>query len=59
MTEEIVLLCKVSEVILTKALVTSFQAVLEKYPLGQERPPVEVLPPVPLAQQTAPQPTLV
>ncbi|XP_039988914.1 gamma-tubulin complex component 6 [Xiphias gladius] len=34
------------------------QAVLEKYPLGQERPPVEVLPPVPLAQQTAPQPTL-
>ncbi|XP_040893873.1 gamma-tubulin complex component 6 [Toxotes jaculatrix] len=34
------------------------QAILEKYPLGQERPPVEVLPPVPSAQQTVPQPAL-
>ncbi|XP_049928723.1 gamma-tubulin complex component 6 [Epinephelus moara] len=34
------------------------QAILEKYPLGQERPPMEVLPPVPSVQQTASQPTL-
>ncbi|XP_034541406.1 gamma-tubulin complex component 6 [Notolabrus celidotus] len=34
------------------------QAVLEKYPLGQERPPMEVLPSVPPTQQTAPEPTL-
>ncbi|XP_068579574.1 gamma-tubulin complex component 6 [Cebidichthys violaceus] len=34
------------------------QSMLKKYPLGQERPPMEVLPPVPSAQQTAPQPTL-
>ncbi|XP_008274340.1 gamma-tubulin complex component 6 [Stegastes partitus] len=34
------------------------QAILEKYPLGQERPPEEVLPPLPSVQQTAPQPTL-
>ncbi|XP_034390936.1 gamma-tubulin complex component 6 [Cyclopterus lumpus] len=34
------------------------QAMLNKYPLGQERPPMEVLPPVPSAPQTAPQPTL-
>ncbi|XP_042351340.1 gamma-tubulin complex component 6 [Plectropomus leopardus] len=33
------------------------QALLEKYPLGQKRPPVEALPPVPLAQQTSSQPT--
>ncbi|XP_037622066.1 gamma-tubulin complex component 6 [Sebastes umbrosus] len=32
------------------------QAMLKKYPLGQERPPMEVLLPVPSAQQTAPQP---
>ncbi|XP_028286361.1 gamma-tubulin complex component 6 [Parambassis ranga] len=32
------------------------QTILEKYPLGQERPPAELLPPVPSAQQTAPQP---
>uniref|UniRef100_A0A8C3AHL1 Gamma-tubulin complex component 6 n=1 Tax=Cyclopterus lumpus TaxID=8103 RepID=A0A8C3AHL1_CYCLU len=36
----------------SKALVTSFQAMLNKYPLGQERPPMEVLPPVPSAPQT-------
>ncbi|XP_054476392.1 gamma-tubulin complex component 6 [Anoplopoma fimbria] len=34
------------------------QAMLKRYPLGQERPPMEVLPAVPTAQQTAPQPTL-
>ncbi|XP_044048809.1 gamma-tubulin complex component 6 isoform X2 [Siniperca chuatsi] len=34
------------------------QTILEKYPLGQERPPMEVLPSVPSAKQTAPQPTL-
>ncbi|KAK9516417.1 hypothetical protein VZT92_024347 [Zoarces viviparus] len=34
------------------------QSMLKKYPLGQERPPMEVSPPVPSAQQTAPQPTL-
>ncbi|XP_029289484.1 LOW QUALITY PROTEIN: gamma-tubulin complex component 6 [Cottoperca gobio] len=34
------------------------EAMLEKYPLGQGRPPMEVLPPVLSAQQTAPQPTL-
>ncbi|XP_051237367.1 gamma-tubulin complex component 6 [Dicentrarchus labrax] len=34
------------------------QAMLEKYPLGQERPPMEILPSVPSAQQTAPQPTV-
>ncbi|KAE8296073.1 Gamma-tubulin complex component 6 [Larimichthys crocea] len=34
------------------------QAVLEKYPLGQKRPPVEVVPSVLSAQQTAPQLTL-
>uniref|UniRef100_UPI0037E8CC8F gamma-tubulin complex component 6 n=1 Tax=Semicossyphus pulcher TaxID=241346 RepID=UPI0037E8CC8F len=34
------------------------QAMLEKYPLGQERPPMEVQPSVPSAKQTAPQPTL-
>uniref|UniRef100_A0A8C4HL22 Gamma-tubulin complex component 6 n=1 Tax=Dicentrarchus labrax TaxID=13489 RepID=A0A8C4HL22_DICLA len=28
------------------------QAMLEKYPLGQERPPMEILPSVPSAQQT-------
>ncbi|XP_029378697.1 gamma-tubulin complex component 6 [Echeneis naucrates] len=31
------------------------QAMLEKYPLGQARPPVEVLQPVPSAQQNVPQ----
>ncbi|XP_058500752.1 gamma-tubulin complex component 6 [Solea solea] len=35
------------------------QAILEKYPLGQLRPPVEVLPHGPSSQQTAPQPTQV
>ncbi|CAJ1056258.1 gamma-tubulin complex component 6 [Xyrichtys novacula] len=34
------------------------QAMLEKYPLGQKRPPMEVLPSVLSAQQTAPQPIL-
>ncbi|XP_070763451.1 gamma-tubulin complex component 6 [Enoplosus armatus] len=34
------------------------QAILEKYPLGQGRPPMEVLPSVPSAQQTVAQPTL-
>lgn len=34
------------------------QAMLEKYPLGQQRPPVEVVPSVPSAKQTAPQSTL-
>ncbi|KAM4572504.1 gamma-tubulin complex component 6 isoform 1-T2 [Odontesthes bonariensis] len=34
------------------------QAILEKYPLGQGGPPMEVLPPVPSTQQTAPQQTL-
>ncbi|XP_071349874.1 gamma-tubulin complex component 6 [Trachinotus anak] len=34
------------------------QAMLEKYPLGQVRPPVEVLQPVLSAQQTVPQPAL-
>ncbi|KAI3371139.1 hypothetical protein L3Q82_023766 [Scortum barcoo] len=34
------------------------QALLEKYPLGQERPPMQVLPSVPSAQQTALQPTM-
>ncbi|XP_020501548.2 gamma-tubulin complex component 6 [Labrus bergylta] len=34
------------------------QAMLEKYPLGQERPPMEALPSVHSVQQTAPQPTL-
>ncbi|XP_070828001.1 gamma-tubulin complex component 6 [Chaetodon trifascialis] len=34
------------------------QAILEKYPLGQQRPPMEVLPSVPSTQQTVPQPTL-
>ncbi|XP_045893556.1 gamma-tubulin complex component 6 [Micropterus dolomieu] len=34
------------------------QTMLEKYPLGQARPPSEVLPSVPSAQQTATQPTL-
>ncbi|XP_071753562.2 gamma-tubulin complex component 6 [Centroberyx gerrardi] len=33
------------------------QAILEKYPLGQERPPMEVLPHALPTQQTAPQPT--
>ncbi|KAM8750841.1 gamma-tubulin complex component 6 [Acanthopagrus schlegelii] len=33
------------------------EAILEKYPLGQQGPPVEVLPSVPSAQQTAPQST--
>ncbi|KAF7659421.1 hypothetical protein LDENG_00298380 [Lucifuga dentata] len=33
------------------------QEILQKYPLGQERPPTEVLPPFPSAQQTAAQPT--
>ncbi|XP_069019373.1 gamma-tubulin complex component 6 isoform X1 [Embiotoca jacksoni] len=33
------------------------QAILEKYPLGLERPPMEVLPPVPSVQQAAPQST--
>ncbi|XP_070686262.1 gamma-tubulin complex component 6 [Pempheris klunzingeri] len=31
------------------------QGMLEKYPLGHERPPMEVMPSVPPAQQTAPQ----
>lgn len=53
------LLWQVWEVILNKALMTYFQAVLEKYPLGQKRPPVEVVPSVLSAQQTAPQLTLV
>lgn len=53
------LLRQVREAILTKALMTFFQAMLEKYPLGQQRLPMEVLPSVPSAQQTAPQPTLV
>lgn len=44
---------------LTEALVTFFQAMLEKYPLGHARPPVEVLQSVPAAQQAALQPTLV
>lgn len=34
-----------------------FQAILEKYSLGQQRLPMEVSPAVPLVQQTAPQPT--
>lgn len=34
------------------------QAILEKYPLGLERPPEEVLPPLPSAQQPAAKPTL-
>ncbi|KAF3855086.1 hypothetical protein F7725_023141 [Dissostichus mawsoni] len=34
------------------------QAILEKYPLGQERPPMEVFQAVPSVQQTAPQPAL-
>ncbi|CAN9498963.1 unnamed protein product [Ophioblennius macclurei] len=34
------------------------KAILEKYPLGQGRPPIDALPPVPSAQQTALQPTL-
>ncbi|XP_072242319.1 gamma-tubulin complex component 6 isoform X2 [Leuresthes tenuis] len=34
------------------------QSMLEKYPLGQGGPPMEVLPLVPSAQQTAPQQTL-
>lgn len=34
------------------------QVILEKYPLGQERPPMEVILPVPSAQQIAPQQTL-
>ncbi|GLD58968.1 gamma-tubulin complex component 6 [Lates japonicus] len=34
------------------------KAILEKYPLDQVRPPVEVLPPVPSARQTVPQPPL-
>ncbi|KAM7397002.1 hypothetical protein PAMP_020001 [Pampus punctatissimus] len=33
------------------------QAILEKYPFGQERPPREVLSPFPSAQQAAPQST--
>lgn len=53
------LLRQVRGAILTKALMTFFQAMLEKYPLGQQRLPMEVLPSVPSAQQTAPQPTLV
>lgn len=53
------LLFKVRKVILTNALMASFQTMLEKYPLGQARPPSEVLPSVPSAQQTATQPTLV
>ncbi|XP_041794369.1 gamma-tubulin complex component 6 isoform X2 [Chelmon rostratus] len=34
------------------------QEMLEKYPLGQQRPPMEVLPSVPSTQLTVPQPTL-
>lgn len=30
---------------------TFFQAILEKYPLGKERPPIEELQPLPSAQQ--------
>ncbi|XP_056242507.1 gamma-tubulin complex component 6 [Seriola aureovittata] len=36
----------------------NIQAMLEKYPLGQGRPPVEVLRPVPSTQQTVAQQTL-
>ncbi|KAG7230945.1 hypothetical protein INR49_024974 [Caranx melampygus] len=36
----------------------NIRTMLEKYPLGHARPPVEVLQSVPAAQQAAPQPTL-
>ena len=43
------------KVFLTKAVVISYQAILEKYPCGQKRPPIDILP----TQQAALQSTAV
>lgn len=50
----IIIVCKE-----TTSLVTFYQVILEKYPLGQERPDVELLPSVPPAQKNAPQSAVV
>lgn len=41
----------------TEPFVICFQAILEKYPLGQERPHLEVMSPAPSAQQIPPRQT--